>query len=222
MLISSSVATTLIVSKLTWMKKDTGARRLYNLLPNMQPPSQDVVLKATKCKEQLVEVIVNKVKTDTEKSRNMITVIRKDLSLFIIANRSKEEWADLMTNQEEDIWFWFIKLHQIRSSSSCISFPLVILKWIYWCYQHLLILIKWLVSLEPIRNILLSCIASLLLMSCLDAIQWVFWGDWKAYSSQCLEKYYSLFFNWKIELLSTIVWDRSDQTFFILLQTNQS
>ena len=57
----------------------------------MQPPSQDVVLKATKCKEQLVEVTVNTAKTDTEKSRNMITVIRKDLSLFIIANRSKEE-----------------------------------------------------------------------------------------------------------------------------------
>ena len=89
MLISSSIGTTLIVSKLTRMKRDTGTIRVYNLLSI--PLSRDDVLKATKSKEQLIELIVNKVKTHTAKIRNTITVTRKDLIPFKITNRPTEE-----------------------------------------------------------------------------------------------------------------------------------
>ena len=89
------------IKGLTRMNRDTGASRIHNCLPEMQLPSRDVVLRFTKNKEQLIELIVNKIKTDTVKIRNIITVTGKDPIPFKITNGCTEERTDLKTNQEE-------------------------------------------------------------------------------------------------------------------------
>ena len=168
------------------MNRDTGASRIYVFLPDMQLPTWDVALQDTKNKEQLVEIIVNKIKTDIAKIRNTIKVTGKDLIPLKVTNECIEEWTDLKANQKGQITFRFINLRQWYQEmlqlfqrtqmclySSWISFPLVTSKRMYWCNQHLLIVIKWLISLQPSISILLLYLTPFLLMVCLDAIQWV-------------------------------------------------
>ena len=77
------------------MDMGTGASRVYNVLPEMQLPSRDVVLKVTKNKEQLYELIVNRIKTDTVKIRNTITVTSKDPIPLKITNGCIEGQTDI-------------------------------------------------------------------------------------------------------------------------------
>ena len=73
------------------MNRDTGASRIYDFLPDMQLPTRDVALKDTKNKKELVEIIVNKIKTDIAKIRNTIKVTGKDLIPLKVTNECIEE-----------------------------------------------------------------------------------------------------------------------------------
>ena len=61
------------IEGLTRMNRDTIANRVYNVLLYMQLHSWDVVLKVTKNKEQLIELIVNKIKTGVVEIMNTVT-----------------------------------------------------------------------------------------------------------------------------------------------------
>ena len=61
------------IEGLTRMNRDTIANRVYNFLLDMQLHSWDVVLKVTKNKEQLIELIVNKIKTGVVEIMNTVT-----------------------------------------------------------------------------------------------------------------------------------------------------
>ena len=94
------------------MNRDIVASRVYIFLLDMQLPYQDVVVKTTKNKEQLTEVIVNKIKMDKVKIRNTITVTGKDPIPFKVTNECIEDQTDLKTNEEEvDTIF----IHQIAA-----------------------------------------------------------------------------------------------------------
>ena len=61
------------IEGLARMNRDTIANRVYNFLLDMQLHFWDVVLKVTKNKEQLTELIVNKIKTVVVNIMNTVT-----------------------------------------------------------------------------------------------------------------------------------------------------
>lgn len=64
----------------------------------MQITSRDLVLKAIKRKEHLIEIIMYKTKTDRVKLKNTITVTRKDPIPFEVTNECIEEQVNLKTS----------------------------------------------------------------------------------------------------------------------------
>ena len=79
------------------------------------PSCDDIVLKVTKNKEEVIELIVNKIKTDRVNIWNTITRTGKSPIPFKVLNECVEKRTDLKTNQEDaDI---------TQEDSSCISFP---------------------------------------------------------------------------------------------------